>query len=224
MLLANGDLAFKGYSTNCSVGLNFWSENLLSAGDITGEASLSPLLPSIRADRAALSPVSKGKQKQGKHTKKTHLGAPNKTCGWWWLRGPGWSHLLPVGFWWYLAWGVAAPVALPLVLDAGQATAPAWPPSAGDSLLPRICSWQSLSCRVRAATLTPLPVGDCGQCQVGCYGSGVPKPFAERARTWRLKAAPVWIGIGTTGRRNMHWGNRLLSRGFGSWAIAPGLG
>lgn len=66
MLLANGDLAFKGCSTNCSVGLNFWSENLLSAGDITGEASLSPLLLSICADRAVLSLMSKGKQKWGK--------------------------------------------------------------------------------------------------------------------------------------------------------------
>lgn len=106
MPLANGDLAFKGCSTNCSVGLNFWSENLPSAGDITGEASLSCLLLSIRADRAALSPVSKGKHKWGKHKKKTHFGAPNKTCGRWWLKGPGWGHLLLVGFWWYLAWGV----------------------------------------------------------------------------------------------------------------------
>lgn len=53
-LLANGDLAFKGHSTNCSVGLNFWSENLLSAGDITGEAFLLPLLLPSHADRAAL--------------------------------------------------------------------------------------------------------------------------------------------------------------------------
>lgn len=53
-LQANGDLAFKGRSTNCSVGLNFWSENLLSAGDITGEASLSPLLLPSHADPAAL--------------------------------------------------------------------------------------------------------------------------------------------------------------------------
>lgn len=53
-LLANGDLAFKGRSTNCSVGLNFWLENLLSAGDITGEASLSPLLLPSHADPAVL--------------------------------------------------------------------------------------------------------------------------------------------------------------------------
>lgn len=61
MLLANGDLAFKGCSANCSLGLNFWSENLLSAGDITGEASLSPLLLSICVDQAASSPPSKEK-------------------------------------------------------------------------------------------------------------------------------------------------------------------
>lgn len=71
MLLANGDLAFKGRSTNCSVGLNFWSENLLSAGDITGEAFLSPRLFSICVDWEMLTVVSKKKENMGKTHKKT---------------------------------------------------------------------------------------------------------------------------------------------------------
>lgn len=62
MLLANGDLAFKGRSMNRSVGLNFWSENLVGAGDITGEASLSPRRLSIHTDRAAPSLMTKVKQ------------------------------------------------------------------------------------------------------------------------------------------------------------------
>lgn len=47
VLWANGDLAFRGCSTDCSLGLNFWSENLLSTSDITGEACL--ILHPIRA-------------------------------------------------------------------------------------------------------------------------------------------------------------------------------
>lgn len=112
MLLANGDLAFKGCSTNCSLGLNFWSENLLSAGDITGETSLSPFLLSIHAERAVLSLVLKGKQKWGKHTKKTYMGAPKKTQGCWWLGGPGWDHLLLGRGLVIPSWGTAAPFTL----------------------------------------------------------------------------------------------------------------
>lgn len=119
---------------------------------------------------------------------------------------------------------VANPVAFPLALDTSQATAPVRPPSAGDSFLPRICSRQSLSCQVGGDDVNPSLVGDCGRCWAGCSGSGVPKPFVELVRTWRLKAAQAGIGIGTTGRGNIHWDNRLFSSAFGSWTIAPGLG
>lgn len=66
--------------------------------------------------------------------------------------------------------------------------------------------------------VNPLLAGDCLQCWVG---SGVPQPLEERGRTWRLKAAPAGIEIGITGRRNVHWGNRLFSRRPGSWTVAP---
>lgn len=48
----------------------------------------------------------------------------------------------------------------------------------------------------------------------------MPKPLEEQGRVWRLKAAPAGIGVVITGRGNIRWGNRLFSRGFGSWTTA----
>lgn len=53
-------------------------------------------------------------RKHGENTQKnpSHFWGPNKTHSWRWLRGPGWGHLFPTGFWWYLEWGNVTLVAL----------------------------------------------------------------------------------------------------------------
>lgn len=95
MLLANGDLAFKGRSTNCSLGPHFWSENLLRAGDITGETSSRPFFPCVHNEQS--SPSQKMGGKVGKTPKKelfwgskenTWLGdISGVTSPWWGVDG-----------------------------------------------------------------------------------------------------------------------------------------
>ncbi|PKU39753.1 hypothetical protein llap_9939 [Limosa lapponica baueri] len=40
--------------------------------------------------------------------------------------------------------------------------------------------------------LTPLLAGDCRWCRVGCYSSGVPKPFVEQLK---INQCPIAVGI-----------------------------
>lgn len=110
VLWANGDLAFRGCSTDCSLGLNFWSENLLSASDITGEASL--ILHPIRAGWVML----EGQKESGDGKKRRAIVAPNKWCGRW--RLPWMAALTPMLFlllWWVTKWWLTGVIDLLLV-------------------------------------------------------------------------------------------------------------
>lgn len=110
VLWANGDLAFRGCSTDCSLGLNFWSENLLSASDITGEAFL--ILHPIRAGWVML----EGQKESGDGKKRRAIVAPNKWCGRW--RLPWTAALTPMLFlllWWVTKWWLTGVIDLLLV-------------------------------------------------------------------------------------------------------------
>lgn len=110
VLWANGDLAFRGCSTDCSLGLNFWSENLLSASDITGEASL--ILHPIHAGWVML----EGQKESGDGKKRRAIVAPNKWCGRW--RLPWTAALTPMLFlllWWVTKWWLTGVIDLLLV-------------------------------------------------------------------------------------------------------------